>query len=372
MSKALGKALGSDIGGTFTDFALADDTTGEIRIHKCLTTPADPSAAVAQGLDALAETTGALDGLATHIHGTTLVINAVIERKGAKTGLLTTVGARDVLAIGREKRYDGYDLKIGFPEPLVPRPRRLEVNERMLASGDVRTALDEASVRAAVQALLDQDVRSIAVSLLHAYRNPTHERRIREIIIEMAPDMPVSLSSDVLPEMKEFERTSTTVINAYAKPAADAYIRKLSERMAAAGAGEESDLLLMLSSGGVTTAATAREFPVQIIESGPAAGALGAAHYARRAGLDQVLAFDMGGTTAKMCLVNDGQVAKTTEFEVAHVHRFKTGSGLPVHIPVVDLMEIGAGGGSIAHVSRVGTLRVGPKSSGWARLSCCW
>ena len=357
------KSLGSDIGGTFTDFVLADDDTGEVRIHKCLTTPSDPSQAVAEGVAALAAGAEAgVEDLAYHIHGTTLVINAVIERKGAKTGLITTQGTRDVLAIGREKRYDGFDLKIGFPEPLVPRTRRIEIAERLHAGGEVLTPLDEASVRDAVTQLLDQGVASIAVSLLHAYRNPAHELRVREIIEAMAPDMPVSLSSDVLPEMKEYERSSTTVVNAYVKPAADSYINRLTERMA--GAGATADLLLMLSSGGITAAETARTFPVQIIESGPAAGALGAAHYARRAGLEHVLAFDMGGTTAKMCLVNGGEVAKTTEFEVAHVHRFKTGSGIPVHIPVVDLMEIGAGGGSIARVTEVGTVQVGPQSAG--------
>ncbi|MBT3659925.1 MAG: hydantoinase/oxoprolinase family protein [Rhodospirillaceae bacterium] len=364
-------SLGSDIGGTFTDFALVDDTTGDVRIHKCLTTPDDPSAAVTDGIRAFGEDMPeVLGNLAYHIHGTTLVINAVIERKGAKTGLIVTKGTRDVLEIGREKRYDGYDLKIGFPDPLVPRPRRLEIDERLHAGGDVVIPLDEAGVNAAVQSLRDQGVASIAVCLLHAYRNSEHERRVGEIIAKAVPDIPVSLSSDVLPEMKEYERTSTTVVNAYAKPAAGQYLNKLSERMIAAGA--KSELLLMLSSGGTTTAATAREFPVQIIESGPAAGALGAAHYARLAGLDAVLSFDMGGTTAKMCLVNAGRVAKTTEFEVAHVHRFKRGSGIPVHIPVVDLMEIGAGGGSIARVTEVGTLQVGPESSGAQPGPACY
>ncbi|MBT6094008.1 MAG: hydantoinase/oxoprolinase family protein [Rhodospirillaceae bacterium] len=364
----MAKSLGSDIGGTFTDFALADDATGEVRIHKCLTTPDDPSVAVAEGVAALGA--NALENLAYHIHGTTLVINAVIERKGAKTGLITTRGARDVLEIGREKRYDGYDLKISFPEPLVPRPSRLEIDERLYADGQARTELNEETVRAAVKTLVDQGIESIAVSLLHAYRNPAHEQRVGAIIAEMAPNIPISLSSEVLPEMKEYERTSTTVINAYAKPAAANYLNRLNQRMADAGAA--SELLLMLSSGGTTTSATAREFPVQIIESGPAAGALGAAHYARLAGIDHVLAFDMGGTTAKMCLVNDGGVAKTTEFEVAHVHRFKTGSGFPVHIPVVDLMEIGAGGGSIARVTEVGTVQVGPESAGAQPGPACY
>ena len=355
----MSRTLGSDIGGTFTDLAMVDDEFGNVSIYKCLTTPDDPSRAVAEGFHEIAN--GKTD-LGHHIHGTTLVINAVIERKGARTGLIVTEGTRDVLEIGREKRYDGDDLKISFPEPLVPRPRRFEVAGRMHAGGQVLTELDEESVRKAVLDLLEAGVESIAVSLLHAYRNPTHERRIGKIIKEMAPGMPTSLSSDVLPEMKEYERTSTTVVNAYTKPAVDTYLTRLDARMKAAGTN--SELLLMLSSGGITAAATAREFPVQIIESGPAAGALGAAHYARLAGLDKVLSFDMGGTTAKMCLVNAGRVAKTTEYEVAHVHRFKRGSGIPVHIPVVDMMEIGAGGGSTAQITQVGTMQVGPASAG--------
>ena len=365
------QSLGSDIGGTFTDFAVADRATGKIRIHKCLTTPHDPSEAIGTGIAALSEgDTSWTNDLASHIHGTTLVINAVIERKGARTGLITTEGTRDILEIGREKPYDGYDLKISFPDPLVPRPRRVEIKERMHASGKVLMPLDEPSVRSAVQLLLDQRVESIAVCLLHSYRNAAHEKRVGEIIAEMVPDVPVSLSSDVLPEMKEFERSSTTVINAYAKPAIEKYLHRVNERMDVAGS--LGDTLLMLSSGGVTTSETARNFPVQIIESGPAAGSLGAAHFARLAGLDHVLSFDMGGTTAKMCLVNEGQVAKTNEFEVAHVHRFKTGSGFPVHIPVVDMMEIGAGGGSIARVTEVGTIQVGPESAGASPGPACY
>jgi len=356
----MGHILGSDIGGTFTDFALLDESTGAIHIHKRLTTPADPSDAVAAGIATF--DADALRGVSTHVHGTTLVINAVIERKGARTGLITTVGFRDVLAIGREKRYDAYDLRISFPEPLVPRQRRMEIDERLHASGQVLQPLDEHGARAAVTRLLEQGIESLAVALLHAYRNPTHEQAIRDIVTEMAPDLPISLSSSVLPEIGEYERTSTTVVNAYTQPITRRYVDRIAERQRAAGIGGE--LFLMRSSGGVTSAAVAREFPVQVIESGPAAGALGAAHYARLAGLDRVLAFDMGGTTAKMCLVKDGRVERTSEFEVARVHRFRKGSGLPVRVPVVDLMEIGAGGGSIARVSQVGTLRVGPESAG--------
>jgi N-methylhydantoinase A len=370
MSRQLGQVgvevrlhtLGCDIGGTFTDFVAIDEQSGRIDIHKCLTTPADPSEAVEQGVRALGETTpGFASKLATLIHGTTLVINAVIERKGARTGLITTRGFRDTLEIGREKRFDGYDLQITFPEPLVPRYLRTEADERLHATGQVLEKLDVESVRAAIRALLRENVESIAVVLLHSYRNPMHEHAIKAMIAEMAPGMPVSLSSDVLPEMKEFERTTTTVVNAYAKPVAHRYLTRLEERMTALGFGGE--LLLMLSSGGINSVETAREFPVQIIESGPAAGTLGAAHYARLAGLEKVLAFDMGGTTAKLALVISGKIIKTNDFEVAHVHRFKRGSGIPVRVPVVDLMEIGAGGGSIAEVTRVGTLQVGPESA---------
>jgi len=363
--------LGCDIGGTFTDFALVNDETGEIDIHKCLTTPSDPSLAIEEGTRALrARRPGAIGKTDFLIHGTTLVINAVIERKGARTGLITTEGFRDTLAIGREKRYDGYDLQIAFPEPLVNRALRREVKERLHVGGDPLTPLDMASARAAVQALLEADVESIAVCLLHAYRNPAHEHQIRDLIGEMAPEMPVSLSSDVLPELNEYDRTSTTVVNAYAKPVTADYLRRIENRMG--DHGFVGELLLMLSSGGITSVETARAFPVQIIESGPAAGALGAAHYAKLAGIDHVLSFDMGGTTAKMCLMRGGEVSKTMDFEVAHVHRFKKGSGIPVRIPVVDLMEIGAGGGSIAWVTEVGTIQVGPESAGAEPGPACY
>lgn len=285
--------LGSDIGGTFTDFALVDPDRGAIAIHKRLTTPDDPSIAIAEGLQALeADAADSLTRLTTHIHGTTLVTNAVIERKGARTGLITTEGFRDILATGREKRYDGWDLKITFPEPLVERPSRVEVRERVHSSGQILTSLDRESVREAVRTLLRQDVESIAICLLHGYRNPMHERAVEAVVQEMAPDMPVSLSCEVLPNIGEYERTSTTVVNAYTKPATNRYLTRLEDRLAASDIGGE--LLLMLSSGGINSAETARAFPVQIIESGPAAGALGAAHYAQIAGLDRVLSFDMG------------------------------------------------------------------------------
>ncbi|MBI4590994.1 MAG: hydantoinase/oxoprolinase family protein [Candidatus Rokubacteria bacterium] len=355
-------SLGCDIGGTFTDFLLLDEETGEVEVHKRLTRPGDPSRAVSEGVKALGATRpGYLPRVGSVVHGTTLVSNAVIERKGARTGLLTTEGFRDVLEIGREKRYDAHDLQIAYPEPLVPRPLRLEVPERVHASGRVLKPLDEGGARRAVGRLLERGVESVAVCLLHAYGNAVHELRVGALIAEMAPGLPVSLSSEVLPEIKEYERCTTTVINAYAQPLAARYLAQLEERLRALGFS--GDVRIMLSGGGITSVETARRFPVRIIESGPAAGVIAAAHYARLAGLDQVLSFDMGGTTAKMCLVTGGRVAKTTTFEIARVHRFKRGSGIPVRVPVVDLMEIGAGGGSIAKVSGVGTLQVGPESA---------
>lgn len=354
--------VGSDIGGTFTDFVRVDESNGRIDVYKCLTTPADPSVAIEEGVRELTQRyEGAAKTIQAMVHGTTLVINAVIERKGARTGLITTRGFRDVLEIGREKRFDAYDLQIEFPAPLVPRHLRLEVAERIHASGTVLEPLDEDSVREAVRTLTASGCESIAVCLIHSYANPKHEQRVAEIITEMAPQVSVTISSDVLPEMKEYERTSTTALNAYAKPVTSRYLTRLEERVRAQGF--DGELLMMQSSGGINSVAYARQFPVQIIESGPAAGTLGAAHFARLAKLDKVLAFDMGGTTAKLALVENGRATRTNDFEVAHMHRFKPGSGLPVRIPVVDLIEIGAGGGSIARRTAVGTMQVGPESS---------
>lgn len=363
MEEAMAFSLGCDIGGTFTDFVLLDEESGAIQVHKRLTSPEDPSVAVADGTSALsARSPQYLGRTALFVHGTTLVINAVIERKGARTALITTEGFRDVLEIGREKRFDVHDVQIRYPMPLVPRPLRREVRERVHFTGTVLTPLDEADARRAIEALVVEDVESIAVCLLHSYANPAHERTLGALVASAAPGVPISLSSEVLPEIKEYERTSTTVINAYTRPLTDRYLARLDGQLRRLGF--RGRVLLMLSSGGITSVETARQFPVRIIESGPAAGAMAGAHYAHLAGLDHVLAFDMGGTTAKMCLVLDGRVAKTSAWEVARVHRFKRGSGLPVRIPAVDLMEIGAGGGSVAKVSGVGTLQVGPESSG--------
>jgi len=355
--------LGCDIGGTFTDFVLLDEATGAVDVAKVLTTPGDPSEAVDAGIEELLARRPDVAARTEHlIHGTTLVINAVIERKGAATALVTTRGFRDVLAMRREIRYDIYDVGAAYPAPLVDRPWRREVTERVLADGRVRVPLDEAEARRVLDGLVAEGVESVAVCLLHAYANPAHERAIGRLAAEAHPRLVVSLSSDVLPEAGEFERASTTVINAYVKPLVARYLARLEERLRGRGMGGR--LFLMLSGGGITGVETAREFPVRLIESGPVGGALASLHLGRRAGFTSLVSFDMGGTTAKACLIRDGALPIATELEADRVHRFKRGSGTPVGVPAVDLIEIGAGGGSIASINATGLLQVGPQSSG--------
>ncbi|MFQ5407769.1 MAG: hydantoinase/oxoprolinase family protein [Anaerolineales bacterium] len=355
--------LGCDIGGTFTDFVLLDDETGAISVHKCLTTPGDPSDAVEQGLLELEQRTPDLAArLEEVIHGTTLVINAIIERKGAATGLITTRGFRDVLELGREIRYAPYDIFAEFPAPLIPRRLRLEVDERVRADGSVLQALDREQARAVVRELVSLGVDSMAVCLLNSFENPAHELALREIIAAEAPQVSVSISYEVLPQIREYERTSTTVTNAYVKPLTGRYLRRLSERLQSLGFSGR--LFIMLSSGGVTSVETAAEFPVRIIESGPTAAVIAGQYYGKLFGLPEMFCFDMGGTTAKSCLIQGGEVGVVPTFEVGRVQRFMKGSGLAIQVPVVDLMEIGAGGGSIARMSRLETLQVGPDSAG--------
>ncbi len=355
--------IGVDIGGTFTDLVLADDRTGTLRVDKILTTPKDPSQAVEAGLVRLLDEAKAPGGeVRTLIHGTTLATNAIIERKGAKTALITTRGFRDALEIRREGRYDMYDLFIEPPPPLVPRRLRLEVGERIAADGSILEPLDEAEARVIIRKLLDEGVEAVAVSLLHSYRNPVHERRLGELLAEAAPHLATSLSSEVVPEIREYERTSTTVANVYVKPLIARYLEELEKKVA--GLGIPGRLYVMLSSGGVATVETSCRFPIRLIESGPAAGALAAAHFARALGSRRLLSFDMGGTTAKACLIVDGAPLVAREFEVARADRFKKGSGLPVRVPVIEMIEIGAGGGSIARVDALGLLKVGPESAG--------
>jgi len=355
--------LGCDIGGTFTDFVLLNDRTGDIRINKCLTTPSDPSDAVELGIRQLERTApGFVQDLDEVIHGTTLVINSIIERKGANTGLITTRGFRDVLELGREIRYAPYDVFAEFPEPLIPRRFRFEVDERVRSDGTVLKPLDRDMAREVVRRLLQTGVESIAVCLLNSFENPTHELMIKEIIAEEAPGISVSISYEVLPQIREYERTSTTVTNAYVKPLTGRYLSRLSGRLSSIGF--EGKLFIMLSSGGITSIETAAEFPVRIIESGPTAAVISGQYYGKLFDISEMFCFDMGGTTAKSCLIQKGVAGVVPTFEVGRVQRFMKGSGLTIQVPVVDLMEIGAGGGSIAKVSRMGTLQVGPESSG--------
>jgi N-methylhydantoinase A len=355
--------LGCDIGGTFTDFVLLDDATGEIRVNKCLTTPGDPSDAVEQGIRELEEAVpDFMPDLAEVIHGTTLVINSIIERKGAPTGLITTRGFRDVLELGREIRYAPYDIFAEFPRPLVPRQLRLEVDERVRSDGTVLKPLDEDSARVAVRRLVELGAESVAVCLINSFENPAHELRIKEILAEEAPELNVSISYEVLPQIREYERTSTTVTNAYVKPLTGRYLSKLSGRLGSIGF--DGRLFIMLSSGGITSVETAAQFPVRIIESGPTAAVIAGQYYGRLFHIPEMFCFDMGGTTAKSCLIQGGEAGVVQTFEVGRVQRFMKGSGLTIQVPVVDLMEIGAGGGSIAQVSRMGTLQVGPRSAG--------
>ena len=355
--------LGCDIGGTFTDFVLLDDESGEITVHKCLTTPQNPSDAVVAGLSELEQILPDCTGrLMEVIHGTTLVINAIIERKGARTGLITTRGFRDVLHFGREIRYAPYDVFAEYPAPLVPRRRRLEAAERVRHDGSVLEELDEDQARSVVIELREMGVESIAVCLLNSFENPIHELAIKEMIRQEAPNTSVSISFEVLPQIREYERTSTTVTNAYVKPLTETYLRQLAERLNALGF--TGRLFIMLSSGGITSVETAAEFPVRIIESGPTAAVMAGQYYSRLFDLPDMFCFDMGGTTAKSCLIQEGVAGVVPTFEVGRVQRFMKGSGLTIQVPVVDLMEIGAGGGSIARISRLGTLKVGPQSAG--------
>ncbi len=353
--------LAVDIGGTFTDLALEHD--GKRTTTKVLTTPDAPERGVMDGLRAITQAAGVpAAGIGLIIHGTTLATNAIIERKGARTALITTEGFRDVIAMGNESRYDQYDLNITLPEPLVPRYLRLPVPERLDNTGQILRPLDENAVRALIPVLQSEQVESIAVGLLHAFVNPAHEQRIAAILQDALPDIPVSLSSDVSPEMREWERFSTTVANAYVQPMMARYLRQLENDLHAAGA--TAPLFLMMSGGGLTTIDIACRFPIRLVESGPAGGAIFSAHIARECGLDSVLSFDMGGTTAKICLIDAYKPQTARTFEVARVGRFRKGSGLPLRIPVIEMVEIGAGGGSLAHVDSMGRIAVGPESAG--------
>ncbi len=358
---APGARLAVDIGGTFTDLALERTEGGETKrwTAKVLTTPSAPERGVLDGVRGVLGDAGVSPGeVALAIHGTTLATNAVIERKGARTALLTTEGFRDVLALGNESRYDQYDLNITLPQPLVPRRWRLPVPERLDNTGRVLLPLDESAVARQVEFMRAEGVESLAIGFLHAFRNPAHERRAAAIVRGLWPELPVSLSSEVSPEMREWERFSTTAANAYVQPLMARYLRRLETGLQEMGLG--CPLFLMLSGGGLTTLDTAARFPIRLVESGPAGGAIFSAHVARQRGLDRVLSFDMGGTTAKVCLIDGGRPQTSRTFEVARVGRFKKGSGLPLRIPVIEMVEIGAGGGSLAGLDAMGRIQVGP------------
>jgi len=355
--------IGVDIGGTFTDIVLWDSDGGQLVLDKILTTPDDPSRAVLEGVQRILDTTGvAASELASVIHGTTLVANALIERKGVVTGLITTEGFRDVLEIGREWRYDLFNLDIEMPRPLVPRRLRFEATERIGPDGEVLTPLDVASLQPIISALRDAGIESLAVCLLHAYVNPTHEQAIAEAVRRDLRGVALSLSSDVSPELGEYERSSTTTANAYVHPIFRNYVDRLVAALAELG--YQRDLLMVLSDGRCVRADVAMRYPIRLVQSGPAAGAEAARLFGELAKVDDVLCFDMGGTTAKACLIPDGTPERTVHFEVARETRFAEGSGLPLQIPAIDMIEIGAGGGSIARVDKRGLLQVGPDSAG--------
>ncbi len=358
----MGARIGVDIGGTFTDVVLLREG-GVAAVGKTLTTPADPSQGVLTAVREVLARAGIGPGDVSEIvHGTTLVANALIERKGAKTGLVTTKGFRDSLAMRREHRYDIYDLDIRLPEPLVPRSRRWEVSERVLADGTVVTSPDPGEIRLLAERARREGVESVAVCFLHSYRFPAHEREAERILIEELGDVPVTASHAVTPELGEYVRTSTAVANAYVRPLVDRYLSRLEAEIRALGVA--APIRLVLSTGALSSIEVGRRFPIRLSESGPAAGAVSAAFFGRLAGEENLLAFDMGGTTAKACLIEAGRTLLAAEHEVARVHRFAKESGLPIRVPVVDLIEIGAGGGSIAHVDRFGLPRVGPESAG--------
>ncbi len=353
--------LAVDIGGTFTDVVL--ETPSERTTVKVLTTPAAPEQGVLEGVEhVLAEARVEAASLGVFLHGTTLATNAIIERKGALTALITTEGFRDVLEIGYESRYNQYDIMIEKPAPLVPRSRRYTVPERVDVHGNVLTALDEDALRSLVPAIVESGAESIAVGFMHAYTNPAHELSVREILSEMAPDISVSLSSEVCPEIREFERFTTTSANAYVRPLMSSYLGRLQERLTALGVA--CPVLMMTSGGGLTALETAREFPIRLVESGPAGGAILATQIASELALDKIISFDMGGTTAKICLIENQTAGKAREFEVDRQARFMKGSGLPLRIPVIEMVEIGAGGGSLARLDAMNQITTGPDSAG--------
>jgi N-methylhydantoinase A len=362
--------LAADIGGTFTDIVL--ETAARRHSCKVLTTTAAPELGVLEGIEiALEEADVAAQDIDVFIHGTTLATNALIERKGAKTALITTEGFRDVVETGYEKRFDHYDLMIDRPAPLVPRTRRYTVRERLAVNGDVLVPLDDAAIPDIARNLREEKVGAVAIGFLHSYAHDAHERRVRDILRPLLENhVTICLSSEVTPEIREYERFSTTCANAYVRPLMSGYLNRLRDELSQRGL--KAPLFLMMSGGGLTTLETAARFPIRLVESGPAGGAILASTIARQCGLDEVLSFDMGGTTAKICLLSDGEPERARKFEIARAYRDMKGSGLPVRIPVIEMVEIGAGGGSIARVDKLGRITVGPDSAGSTPGPVCY
>lgn len=361
--------LGVDIGGTFTDVVL--EVGGDSYSTKVLTTYAAPEDAIIDGMQQVCAKAGITPSRIDQIiHGTTLATNALIERRGAKTAFITTEGFRDVIEMRTESRFEQYDLNLNLPEPLLPRQRRYTVPGRVDALGQVLTPLTRAEVEPVVAEIAAAGFESVAVGLIHSYLNGTHEQLVRDVVAEMMPDAMVSLSSEVSPQMREYERFNTVVANAYIKPLMKSYLGRLDGQLRAEGVA--CNIFLMHSGGGIISLENAAEFPVRLVESGPAGGAVFAAHIAARYGLDKVVSFDMGGTTAKICLIKNQTPRTSRVFEVARTYRFKKGSGMPISIPVIDMVEIGAGGGSLAHVDSMRQIRVGPESAGSEPGPACY
>lgn len=371
MGRPPGLIAAFDVGGTFTDMVVFDPVSMELKTTKLLTTPADPTVAVEEGyarlLDGFAGSTAAVDKV---VHATTLATNALIEARGAKTALVSTAGFRDVLEMGYEQRWDSYDLDIEIKPPLVPRDLRIEVDERTGSTGCVMKAVSAESLEDLCRVLESSGAEAVAVCLINSYVNPESERRVGAAVESRLPGVFVSVSSEIVPAIREYERTCTTVANAYVQPLMHEYFIKLRERLRSRG--YDKSIYIMISNGGTVDLSTAAKHPVRMVESGPAAGAIAAAAHARACGLDRIMAFDMGGTTAKVCVIDDGAPLTSTELEVARAARFRAGSGIPIRVPSIDLIEIGAGGGSIASVDALGMLSVGPESAGASPGPVCY
>ncbi|MGL4526680.1 MAG: hydantoinase/oxoprolinase family protein [Aestuariivirga sp.] len=362
--------LAADIGGTFTDIVL--ESGAKRWSGKVLTTTAAPELGVIEGIRLVLEQSGLKPAdVGVFIHGTTLATNALIERKGARTAFVTTEGFRDILEQGYEKRFDHYDLMIDRPQPLAPRTLRFTLRERLSADGEVLIPLDESQVDALAARIIAEDAKAVAIGFLHAYAHDAHERRVRELLQRRLPkDVTICISSEVAPEIREYERFSTTVANAYVRPLMAGYLHRLRDELK--DMGLSAPLFLMMSGGGLTTLETAARFPIRLVESGPAGGAILASQIAGECALSEVLSFDMGGTTAKICLLKDGEPERARKFEIARAYRDMKGSGTPVRIPVIEMVEIGAGGGSIARVDRLGRITVGPDSAGSTPGPVCY